>query len=99
MFTHIELPHEFTLEAVPGAEITQNLKFDYSNDEVNATSILIPKTSSAVESMTIYTTGLVVYAKAAPGKTVVRTNGIFKPGDDGNLHLVGLDPKSKIEPH
>lgn len=99
MFTHINLVHEYTLEAIPGAEVTQNLKFGYSSDDVNATSIVISQTAESSEIVIVYTTGLVIYAKVAPKKNVIRTNGIFKPSDDGDLHLVGLDPNNNIEPH
>lgn len=97
MFTHINLAHEYTLEAMPGTEVTQNMKLGYSGDEVGFTDIAISQTAESSESVVVYTTGLVVYAKVAPKKTVIRTNGIFKPGDDGDLHLVGLDPDNKTE--
>lgn len=99
MFAHFKLPHKYTLKSIPGAKVTQNLMTDYSSDEVNAIDIIISQTAESTESMTVYSTGLVFYVKATPGESVVRTNGIFKPGDDGDLHLVELDPNSKIELH
>lgn len=99
MLTRINLAHEYTLEAMPGTEATQNMKLGYSGDEVGVTEIVISQTAESTESMTVYSTGLVFYIKATPGESVVRTNGIFKPGDDGDLHLVELDPNSKIELH
>lgn len=97
MFKHINLAHEYTLEAMSGTEVTQNMKLDYSSDEVNATNIVISQTAESSESLIVYTTGLVVYVKVTPKKTVIRTNGIFKPGDDGDLHLVGLDSDNMSE--
>lgn len=97
MFTHVKLNHEYSLSALPNTTATQNLKMDsYTDDTVNVTNYLISQTSTEAEQLSVYDTGLVLYWKVSANKTIIRTNGIFKPGEDGNLHLVKLDPDSKI---
>ena len=97
MFTHVKLNHEYSLSALPNTTATQNLKMDdYTDDTVSVTDYLISQTSTETEQLFVYDTGFVFYWKVSAGKAVIRTNGIFKPGEDGNLHLVKLDPDSKI---
>ena len=97
MFTHIKMTHEYSLSTIHGMTISQNLKMDnYTDDTVDVTDYLISKTSSEVEQLFVYSTGLVIYWKASASKIIIRTNGIFEAGYDGDLHLVKIDPDDKF---
>ncbi|MFC2679662.1 hypothetical protein [Limosilactobacillus vaginalis] len=97
MFTHIKMTHEYSLSTIQGATITQNLKMDnYDDDTVNVTDYLISQTPNNAEQLFVYSTGLVIYWKVSASKVIIRTNGIFEAGKDGNLHLINIDTSDRL---
>ncbi|KLD54772.1 hypothetical protein AOT41_04005 [Limosilactobacillus fermentum] len=86
MFKHVNLEYDYSNNGFPDAEVTKNLVTGY-DQSVNVTTYTA-KFDNHVVTMLVYSTGLVFFADVYPGRTVIRTNREFKPGDDGNLHLV-----------
>lgn len=86
MFEHVNLEYDYSNNGFPGAEVTKNLVTGY--DQSVSVATYTAKFDSHAVTMLVYSTGLVVFVDVYPGRTVIRTNREFKPGDDGNLHLV-----------
>lgn len=86
MFEHVNLEYDYSNYDFPGAEVNQKLVTGY-DQSVNVTAYTAQfDNHSAI--MSVYSTGLVLFSDVYPDKVVIRTNREFKPGDDGNLHLV-----------
>ena len=86
MFEHVNLEYDYLNYGFPGAEVTQKLVTGY-DQSVNVTAYTAQFDNHSA-TMSVYSTGLVVFSDVYPDKVVIRTNREFKPGDDGNLHLV-----------
>lgn len=88
MFSHVELPYEYTLKSLPGVSVSQNMVTGYSKEDVSVTDYVLSKNATTAENFFVYSTGLVIYVKATANQSVIKSNRKFIAGNDGNLHLV-----------
>lgn len=86
MFNYIDLPYEYSLEAIGGASTSQKF-ITGQDDDVRITVYNILKAADKSISFSVYSTGLVLYVEQSSDKITFRTNLEFIPGDDGNYHL------------
>lgn len=86
MFSHVNLKYDYSLSSISGAEVTQKLVTDYDNS-IKVTNYYIGKSSSLLEYLSVYETGLAVYIKQTSLGIKVKSNKQFIAGNDGNLHL------------
>lgn len=87
MFNYIDLPYEYSLEAVNGTSASQKF-ITGQNDNVQITVYKILETADQYIAFSVYNTGLVLYVKQSADKITIRTNLEFIPGNDGNYHLL-----------
>lgn len=92
MFNHVFLRYDYSLTAISGADVNQDLVTGYSKD-VKVTDYIINKSPNLIENLLVYDTGLVIYTKTSASKVTVKTNKRFIPGDDGKLHLDDAESK------